>query len=441
MNTKSKISLSDKIKNNSSLFIDFVKNAVSASPKIQKNFLDVSAKLAETIQKVLKEDNLIIDLNYSGRDFWKKNKDKIACFIDGGIDKASLISAAPLSIRAGSYIVQPSAEKRNEREFFEETMTFLGDLYDPKNELYDLSDDDFEIDQMTNKKKDAGRIIFELAALSKHIMLQKKFSYAFLHGPIQATCHPFTVPGFPTFTKFAVKNLFPAYGNKKLDAEARHFVNVYLEGVRNIEKSNFPVFGIVETSSSAPYIKNLLYTCKEKGLVSEKDYKNTLLTIKKYRISDSNLFEIILNENQALKPLKIKKQIQGFGFTSDSPWERVMNSFPKVFISYIKTNNNQCPIRVESLKQPEDMVKDYEYILSTSKLLPNYGFPVGLNVVDRFAKIPNWMSKASRNYYAGHLLKQAVNNKDQNTISFAVKILSKKARSWINRPTRRGFKT
>ena len=118
-----------------------------------------------------------------------------------------------------------------------------------------------------------------------------------------------------------------------------------------------------------------------------------------------------------------------------------MNSFPKVFISYIKTNNNQCPIRVESLKQPEDMVKDYEYILSTSKLLPNYGFPVGLNVVDRFAKIPNWMSKASRNYYAGHLLKQAVKNKDQNTISFAVKILSKKARSWINRPTRRGFKT
>ena len=78
--------------------------------------------------------------------------------------------------------------------------------------------------------------------------------------------------------------------------------------------------------------------------------------------------------------------------------------------------------------------KDYEYILATARLLPNYCFPVGLNVVDKFAKIPNWMSKASRRYYATHLLKQAVKSKDQNTISLAVKILSKKVRSWRNRP-------
>jgi len=58
-------------------------------------------------------------------------------------------------------------------------------------------------------------------------------------------------------------------------------------------------------------------------------------------------------------------------------------------------------------------------------------------VVDKFAKIPNWMGKASRNYYTTHLLKQAVKNKDQNTISLALKVLSKKSRSWANRPTTR----
>ena len=82
----------------------------------------------------------------------------------------------------------------------------------------------------------------------------------------------------------------------------------------------------------------------------------------------------------------------------------------------------------------ENHFQDYEYILATARLLPNYGFPVGLNVVDKFAKIPNWMSKASRKYYATHLLKQAIRSKDQNTISLAVKILSKKVRSWRNRP-------
>ena len=152
------------------------------------------------------------------------------------------------------------------------------------------------------------------------------------------------------------------------------------------------------------------------------------------------MLEIILSSNQALKPIEAKKQIQGFSVTSGSAWENKMDQFPIVYIGYIKVNDQQSPIRIESLNSPKNLVKDYEYILATSKLLPNYGFPVGLNVVDKFAKIPNWMSRASRNYYATHLLKQAINNKDQNTISLAVKILSKKARSWRNRPRKGAFK-
>jgi hypothetical protein len=111
-----------------------------------------------------------------------------------------------------------------------------------------------------------------------------------------------------------------------------------------------------------------------------------------------------------------------------------MDSFPSVNMGYIKTTDHSSPIRIESLMSSKSIKKDYEYILATARLLPNYGFPVGLNVVDKFAKIPNWMSKASRRYYATHLLKQAVKSKDQNTISLAVKILSKKVRSWRNRP-------
>ena len=93
--------------------------------------------------------------------------------------------------------------------------------------------------------------------------------------------------------------------------------------------------------------------------------------------------------------------------------------------------NDQLGIEILGSK---NLIKDYEYILATARLLPNYGFPVGLNVVDKFAKITNWMSKASRKYYATHLLKQAIRSKDHNTISLAVKILSKKVRSWRNRP-------
>ena len=88
-------------------------------------------------------------------------------------------------------------------------MVFLGDLYDPKNELYDFAEDDFDEDQMLNKKKDGARIIFEAVTIVKHILLNRKFDYCFLHGPIEATVMPFTVMGFPTFTKFAVENMLP----------------------------------------------------------------------------------------------------------------------------------------------------------------------------------------------------------------------------------------
>ena len=146
------IEIKNKIKNNSSLFTNFVRNAVSASPKVQNNFLDVSAQVALTIKKLLEDANLITELEYKGKDFWAENRCKTACFVDGGVDKTSIISSAPLSIRTGSYIVKPDAPEKN-REFFEESMVFLGDLYDPKNELYDFTDDDFEEDQMLNKKK------------------------------------------------------------------------------------------------------------------------------------------------------------------------------------------------------------------------------------------------------------------------------------------------
>ena len=424
---------------NRSLFSKFMSNAVTASPAVQKNFLDVTKSVAETIKKILEDANLIFDVDYKPVEFWTENKNKTSCFVDGGVDRASILSAAPLSIRAGSFIVKPSGGQKN-RELFEESMVFLGDLYDPKNELYDFDDDDFEEDQMLNKKKDGARIIFEAATLVKHSLLKRKFDYCFLHGPIQATIMPFTVHGFPTFTKFAVENILPFYNKEQLSPEARHFVNVYLECIKYIKKSNFPIYGVVETSTSAPYIKNLLFSYKEKGLISNKDFTKTLSTIKKYKITDSNLFEIILKSGQALKPLEVKKQIGGFKITSGSAWEDKMDEFPKVHIGYIKVSDNQSPVRIESLNYPSDLNLDYKYILAASKLLPNYGFPVGLSVVDKFAKIPNWMGKASRNYYTTHLLKQAVKNKDQNTISLALKVLSKKNRSWINRPTTRRYK-
>ena len=91
------IDIKNKIKANSSLFTNFVKNAVTASPNVQNNFLEVSAQVALTVKKIIEDANLIMDLDYKGKNFWLENRCKTACFIDGGVDKTSIISSAPIN--------------------------------------------------------------------------------------------------------------------------------------------------------------------------------------------------------------------------------------------------------------------------------------------------------------------------------------------------------
>ena len=84
------INIKDRIKRNSSMFVNFVKSAVTASPKVQSNFLDVSAKVAETVLKIIRDADLVVDLDYKGKEFWSQNRCKTACFVDGGVDKPQL---------------------------------------------------------------------------------------------------------------------------------------------------------------------------------------------------------------------------------------------------------------------------------------------------------------------------------------------------------------
>ena len=82
-----KVDIKDKIKQNSSMFVNFIKNAITASPKVQNNFLEVTTKVAETALKIIKDADLIVDLNYKGKEFWSINRCKTSCFIDGGVDR------------------------------------------------------------------------------------------------------------------------------------------------------------------------------------------------------------------------------------------------------------------------------------------------------------------------------------------------------------------
>ena len=88
--------------------------------------------------------------------------------------------------------------------------------------------------------------------------MKKPLDYCFLHGPIQAILTPFTHASFPPFCQFAVDNILPI-NNKEVREDDRYFINVYLECIKLIKQSSFPIWGVVETAVSASYIKKIFY--------------------------------------------------------------------------------------------------------------------------------------------------------------------------------------
>ena len=93
--------IANKIKNNSTLFSNFVENLVrNPSHKVQRNFMDITSKISETIRRICDDEALIFDVSYEGKNYWLKGKNYEACFIDGGVYSSFSSSSAPFAFRA-----------------------------------------------------------------------------------------------------------------------------------------------------------------------------------------------------------------------------------------------------------------------------------------------------------------------------------------------------
>jgi len=67
-----------------------------------------------------------------------------------------------------------------------------------------------------------------------------------------------------------------------------------------------------------------------------------------------------------------------------------------------------------------------DLILHASRLLPSYGFPAALDIVDKFAKIPNWMTANIATQHKVNLLRRAFESDDKAVQDFAKKMLTAK---------------
>ena len=122
-----------------------------------------------------------------------------------------------------------------------------------------------------------------------------------------------------------------------------------------------------------------------------------------------------------------------------SPLKPGKFGFPSVSACYVHISETTEPIRVEVFNASgNDQIEQcacraYRY----ARLLPGYGFPVGLDIVDKYAHVPDWMTRAYAKLIRLHLgmslQKGEINDKEMRRI--LVQAIYMTNRDWLYRPT------
>jgi hypothetical protein len=402
--------------------------AARSSAQAQESFVERLCAVAAAVRGVFDANGLIRRLEYRPNAYWPSIKGQEVAFLDGGVANIDLPSAAPIGIRVGSYTVRPGERDLSKRERFDIALSVVDDLYAEDGATYD---DDF-LDQA--KLRDAARIISETAAVWHLVKGDNCPNAVLLHGPLVNPAAPYGLEDFPSYSLPACRRFLDDPGWNG-DDEQRQFVALYAELLKRIAEAGKTAIGVVERSvGKEPVVtRTALYALQDAGTLREKETRDLLQVIKTYGLNDATLLDVVLSEGEYLKPIPVMRQ--GPENKWPDAWKTWIRSYPNALTTYLKPSELTVPFRVEAFEREPAMEGALELVLHTSRLLPSYGFPVGLDIVDKFAKVPEWMSKGIRGQHQVVLLKKALESGDPRALTFAKRVLTAQGRDWFFRPT------
>ena len=397
------------------------------SKEVQENFINDLTKICVSLREVFEDAGLIKSASPSSGDFWKKMKGKRIGFVDGGVARIDLPSAAPIGIRVGTYSVECGSQELD-REQFDFKSFVIDELYGDAQRSFVETNDDIA------RMADCSRIIAEASAVAKFVTDKFKPDLVMLHGPLVNPSAPYGTPGFPAFTKELAQELFPFSDQSDWEEKDRHFVALYQKICQFIDESDVPCVGVIERSAvkKPQVIEYHLEKMSEQKIISKKSKRDYLEILNERYLSDRTIFSILLKSGEWIEPATINTQ--GDDGKWPNEWKSTIRHFPDALTSYVKSSEEGEPFRVQ---MTEGHNFDYwigDLLVNTARLLPTYNFPVGLDIVDKFAKVPAWMSKGIKGQHAKVLMLKALETGDQSAINFARRIIAAKGRDWMFRP-------
>lgn len=428
------------------LFVRLAENALTVAESLRDNYFKNTAELVTVLRKAVQRgsEGKLPDppfrIHSVTHTDWQELLGEVVTFIDGGVGQVQLSSQVPVLLRVGSYCVRTGERRLTEREKFGYYPIILGDLEGGSKERKDFVD--------------IVRITAELLGGLSALERTPDLSVLMFHGPLvylvggYAGHTPFTNKDIDLFLhhyapdealgrrlkedflREARLEIYPAMTDRSDEWVERHLFEplswiafLYRRIIREAaQRTPTPVIlGVVERGELREFTEKVLLERVFRGLRNKNnldyfnrmygrsDLKTPKALLDRLGYTDTLLLAMLLQVGQYSEPWKINKygslhsghlSLPDEAWTSHVNWEPLRppnpRGFPQVSGCYVQVSETTEPVRVEVFTDlgPEQIEEAARRVYLYSRLLPGYGFPIGLDIVDKFAHVPSWMTDA-----------------------------------------------
>lgn len=408
----------DRVKREPDIFLRLAQNSMVVAASLREKFVENTLDLGDRIRQRLQANDLG---GLSISDFTQMRTSKsglgriTVCFIDGGVGEVEIFFKIPLIVRGGIFRIKEGERDLERRETFEFFPILIGDLEGGEKSRGDYST--------------VIRIIIELCSVLR-VLSEHQYSdvnMIMLHGPLlyrlsAYTDHWFFEKDIDIMTQTAGDiigefreeckgcpiyndNWCPAWKSQK-KVRANCLISFLLgKAIRQATDQRKSFVGVVERASATEISKvlfeRMLHTDAELltkflGRDVENYSRDAEKVVEAANFTDSLVFSLVLAAGEYTSFYRARERYSGFRGELNGFAQKL----PMISYTYLKPVDNAMAIRVEfpaesgENQQMAALSKAYEY----SRLLPNYAFPIGLDIADKFAKVPNWLTEAYRKY-------------------------------------------
>lgn len=419
------------------------------SAPAQLRFIQTVEGLASQLRSVLEESDGIVRLKRDHSAFWHRIRGSRIGFVDGGLANLSMFGSAPIAARVGGYSVVPG-DTSTQRETFIVLKHLIDELYMGNDGgVYDDAFPDI------GALRDAARISVEASGAIQLISDFPDHDWVFTHGALVNPVSRYSDVmqdgevrfRFPNFSSNALKTLLPIGDPPRTDRQ-RNFIPVHLRQLELLKGASSVVCGVMERESTTTLVCHTLLNELDGALIADclevspaewkREFRRAIDPAgddeyEGQRIADPLLFRCVLEPGEVLRPVALERnEIR----RAPAQWKQLVSRYPKPHASYLQVSEWSAPIRLEMFESDLDVFEETANLLyHCALLLPQYAFPVGLDIVDKFARIPNWMSRPVNTRTAVLALKHALNEQDAGVFDALRHMLCGSGREFYLRPS------